>query len=102
MAIIAMGVFLSSVIRSNFTSEVEHSIHSFWYFLFKIRGYISYAAETIIFFMVGIIVGFKIIKVYFIILIALIFKYKRRRLLQMLRNLFLHASCKNYFHDYFP
>lgn len=57
MTIISLGLFLSSFTRGNFTEEVEHSVHAYW-------TYISYAAETIIFFVVGVIIGYNIILVF--------------------------------------
>eukprot|EP00828_Plagiopyla_frontata_P032517 TRINITY_DN4237_c0_g2_i3.p1 TRINITY_DN4237_c0_g2~~TRINITY_DN4237_c0_g2_i3.p1 ORF type:complete len:1010 (-),score=126.86 TRINITY_DN4237_c0_g2_i3:14-3043(-) len=55
MTLVCLGCFMAAFGKSRISPETEEAVHSFWHFL-------VYAAETIIFFLAGAIVGGKVIK----------------------------------------
>jgi len=54
MTLISLGLFMSAFGKTRINPETEHALHNVW-------GYVVYAAETIIFFLAGVIVGYKVI-----------------------------------------
>ena len=55
MTLVCLGCFMAAFGKSRISPETEEAVHSFWHFL-------VYAAETVIFFLAGVIVGGKVIK----------------------------------------
>lgn len=54
MSLIALGLFMSAFGKTRINPETDHALHTFWNFA-------CYIAETIIFFLGGIIVGYRIL-----------------------------------------
>jgi len=52
MTLVSLGLFMAASGKTKINPEAEHSVHAYWH-------YIVYAAETIIFFLAGVIVGVK-------------------------------------------
>ena len=54
MTLVSLGSFMAAFGNSRISPEAHHAVHQFWHVL-------VYCAETIIFFLAGVIVGFKVI-----------------------------------------
>jgi len=50
MTLVALGLFMSAFGKTRIHADTEHAVHNVW-------SYVVYAAETIIFFLAGVIVG---------------------------------------------
>lgn len=54
MTLVALGLFISAFGKTKINPETDHAVHTFW-------SFIVYCAETIIFFLAGVIVAVNVI-----------------------------------------
>ncbi|CAD8153221.1 unnamed protein product [Paramecium pentaurelia] len=59
LAVVGLGLFWSAFGKTRIRSSVEHSVHTVW-------GFVQYSCDTLIFLLVGIIVGTQVIEETFI------------------------------------
>lgn len=54
MTLVSLGCFMAAFGKTRINPEADHAVHTFW-------NFIVYAAETVIFFMAGVIIGARVI-----------------------------------------
>lgn len=50
LAIVGMGLYMSNIGKHSISTHSHHAIHNVW-------GFLGFAAETIVFFLTGLILG---------------------------------------------